>query len=125
MVLHLLALLVLWQMQWNLVFKFTLSLILVCYFIWQIRYHLLRNTRSAIREVLLETNGAWWLINNNGTKMQGKLLPESFVKPWLVVLNFRTGSWFSTKSLILPPDSLDPDVARRLRVHLLQAGSRD
>ena len=118
--LHLLGLLVLWQLQLHLLLKVALSLFLLAYFIWQVRHHLLRNTRSAIREVLLDADGTWRLILNKGTKIEGELLPESFVKPWLVVLNFRTGSWFSTSSMLLPPDSLDPDVARRLRIHLLQ-----
>ncbi|MEN8177816.1 MAG: protein YgfX [Pseudomonadota bacterium] len=123
--LHLLGLLVLWQLQLHLLFKVSISLFLLSYLIWQVRHHLLRNTRSAIREVLLDADGSWWLIVNNGAKIEGKLLPKSFVKPWLVVLNFRTGPLFSARSVVLPPDSLDPDLARRLRIHLLQTGTAE
>ena len=117
---HLLVMGVLWQMQWIVVVKLTLSVLLLGYLIWQVHFHLLRSSAGSMREVLLDSDGNWWLIFNDGTKLQGKLLPESFVKPWLVVLRFKTGAWLSTKSLILPPDSLDRDVARRLRIHLLQ-----
>lgn len=118
--LHLLSLLVLWRLQLHTVLKVFLSLLLLSYFIWQVRHHLLRTTAKAIKQIQLESDGNWWLILNDGSKLSGELLPESFVKPWLVVLNFRTGSWFSTSSMLLLPDSLDPDVARRLRIHLLQ-----
>ena len=122
-VLHLLTLLVVWLLQLLLLFKVTLSLLLLTCFIWQMRHHLLRSTRNAIKEVVLESDGSWWLIVNDGTKLQAELLPESFVKPWLVVLNFSAGWLFSTRSMILPPDSLDPEVARKLRIHLLQGGA--
>ena len=118
--LHLPGLLVLWQLQMPWLIKLSLGLLQMFYLYWQIRRHLLRNTPQAIREVRLDADGAWWLITHSGARLRAELLPDSFVKPWLLVLNFRTGSRVFTRSIILPSDSLDPDLARRLRIHLLQ-----
>ena len=119
-VLHLLGLLVLWQLQLHALLKISLSLLLLTYFIWQVRYHLLRSTTNAIKEVQLESDGSWRLTFNDGAELAAELLPNSFVKPWLIVLNFSSGSSFFPTSIVLPPDSLEPDLARRLRIHLLQ-----
>ena len=100
--------------------KIYISLVLLVYLIWQVRRQLLRTTAKSIREVRLEADGSWRLTLNDGVDLPVELLPESLVHTRLLVLNFRSGSRWSSRSLVLPSDSLSPDLARRLRVHLLQ-----
>jgi hypothetical protein len=45
------------------------------------------------------------------------LRPSSFIRPWLMVLNFSVGR-FGSRSMILSPDAVDRDSLRRLRVQL-------
>ncbi len=119
--LHLLSQLVLWQLPMGVVIKACLALLLIVYLSWQIRHHLLRSTGNAIREIRLQPDGTWELGFANGNRLPAQLSPESLILPWLTILVFRTGSWWVTRALVLPPDSLQPDLARRLRVHLTQA----
>lgn len=48
---------------------------------------------------------------------EAAILPDSFVHPWLIVLNLKVEK--QRLSLVLFPDSLPPDDFRRLRVRLL------
>ncbi len=120
--LHLLSQLVLLRLPGDPLARGALSALLILYLIWQVRHHLLRTTRRAIREVLLDTDGRVWLLRKDSCKTAVEVSAESFVTPWLLVLVFKTDQRFNPSSLILPPDSLDSEVARRLRMHLLQKG---
>jgi hypothetical protein len=100
--------------------KLCASALLGGYLVWQIRQHLLRNTRSAVKEVLYEPGEGWWLVEGNGVKRQVRLSPQSFVSPWVVVLSFSAGAWSMPRSLVLLPDNLDREVARKLRILLRQ-----
>ena len=66
-------------------------------------------------------DGRWTLTLGSGREVEGRLLGSTFVSPALVVLNFRSGRW-RTRSLVLLPDNLDPDLLRRLRVRLRLEG---
>lgn len=66
-------------------------------------------------------DGRWTLTLGSGREVEGRLLGSSFVSPALVVLNFRQGRW-RTRSLVLLPDNLDPNLLRQLRARLRLAG---
>lgn len=123
--LHVFALGAVWTLPLHPIAKLTLSLLLIMYLAWQVRHHLLRNSKNAIREVVFEPIEGWWLIDADGSKRHVRLLPQSLVSPWLVVLSFSSGSWSMSRSLVLLPDNLDREVARKLRIHLLQLGSNE
>ncbi|MEN8166439.1 MAG: protein YgfX [Pseudomonadota bacterium] len=116
---HAVALIVIWQIQLHVAWKISMSLALLGYLIWQLQLHLLRRNDTAILEAIVASDGIWHLTLKSGIELSGELLPDSFVKPWLMVLGFRIAPLPINKRLILFPDSLDKETARRLRVHLL------
>jgi toxin CptA len=77
-----------------------------------------------VREATWRPDGAWILTLVLGKQVEARLQPSSFVSPILILLNFRYRSWRSC-SLVLPPDSLDPDLLRRLRARLRLEGTGD
>lgn len=87
-----------------------------------LRTHVLRTNGYAIQSAEWDGGGEWTLFMASGKRVPAQLRASSYVQPWLVVLNFSTGR-FSTNSLILVPDAIDPDLLRRLRVRLRLSGS--
>lgn len=59
----------------------------------------------------------WTLRYGDGRERSARLLAH-YRHPQLLILNFAHGRW-GRRSLLLLPDSADPDRIRRLRVHLL------
>jgi len=81
------------------------------------------------RQAVWHPEGHWTLTLGDGREVPARLLTTTFVSPALVVLNFRLAELAvslpgSTRSLVLLPDNLDPDLHRRLRVQLRQEGTR-
>jgi hypothetical protein len=119
---NILALLAIWQMQLPLQMKLLLLLLLLIYLIWLVCRHLLALGRHAIKEVRVTGDGIWQLTMGNGDRLQAQLLPDSFVKPWLMVLNFKTAlSITPVRHLVLLADSLEKSQARNLRIYLRQS----
>ena len=58
-----------------------------------------------------------WLIDIYDKQYKAGLLANSFVSPWLCILNFRLHNQ-SKKSVIIFPDAIDRQTFRRLRVKL-------
>jgi len=77
----------------------------------------------SVREAVWHPDGTWSLTLVKGGAQDGRLLGSTYVSPALVALNFRCGRW-RTRSLILMPDNLEPDLLRRLRVRLWLEGAR-
>jgi len=76
------------------------------------------------REAIWEPDGTWTLTLVSGKQVEARLLPSTFVTPGLSVLNLRRGRWRSC-AMVLLPDTLDPDLLRRLRVRLRLWGTLD
>jgi toxin CptA len=89
---------------------------------YQAGRHLVRRLPWAVCEAVWESDGSWMLTLSSGEQREARLLSTSFVSVPLIVLNFRCGRWRRC-SLVLPRDSLDPDLLRRLRVRLRLTGS--
>jgi hypothetical protein len=81
------------------------------------RKHLLRSAGPRITVLLWSQHAHWTLQMAGGARVTGKLLPGSFVHPWLTVLCFATGP-LTRRSVVLVADSLPKDTLRRLRVRL-------
>lgn len=79
--------------------------------------HILRRAPWAVTGALWEPDGTWTLTLASGREVEARLLPSTFVTNALIVLNLRCGRW-RTCTLVLPGDSLDPDLLRRLRARL-------
>ena len=80
--------------------------------------HIARGSPWAITRAVWDELGLWRLTLASGRTLEAELLPDSFVTLPLVVLNFRTGRWWSRRSLILAGDTVDPELLRKLRVRL-------
>ncbi len=75
---------------------------------------------AAIVCVQWRADGVWLLRRRDGGEQEAVLMADSYAHPWLTVLNF-TGEWRC--SVVLLPDSIDPEVFRRLRVRLRLEGT--
>lgn len=82
------------------------------------RLHIARNTAQAISSALWDEKGIWKLTLASGENLDARLLPDSVVTQPLIVLNFKTGSRWRSRSLVLPSDAVDSDLLRKLRVRL-------
>ena len=65
----------------------------------------------------LENEGVVRLVRN-GKMLEGRVLPDSAVLSYLVVLNIAPKDGYLTQSVIILPDSLDTESFRQLRVQL-------
>lgn len=75
---------------------------------------LMRGERAVVALVWLR-EGDWHLIERGGREQACRLRADSYVHPALTVLNF---AGERRCSIVLLPDSLDPEDFRRLRVRL-------
>ena len=72
---------------------------------------------SAAQGLVWTGGSSWELFNRDGARRPARLLPGTYVHPWLVILRFMTEDG-QRSAVVLPCDSLDPDSHRRLRVQL-------
>ncbi|MEW5756941.1 MAG: protein YgfX [Pseudomonadota bacterium] len=87
----------------------------------QVRRHVWYRHCAAIPALIWHEDGRW-VVPGDGTREDSELtLKQSFVHPWLVVLNFAAGRW-RTNSVVILPDALEHDTFRRLRVRLRMEG---
>lgn len=89
--------------------------LLSCALTYQRRVNL--RSRHAIVGLNRHTDGSWQLRLTDGNTHQASLLPDSYLHPELLVLNFRLGSG-KRRSVVLVRDSADATSLRRLRVGL-------
>ncbi len=84
-------------------------------------------TRGAIVRLEWESDGRWKLYNRTGDWCEGRLLADTLVLPWLIILHFACPGHgrFSQgrRTVVLAPDSLPASEHRRLRVRLRVEGS--
>lgn len=73
--------------------------------------------RSAVVAINRRVDGIWCLRQTDGVSHQAKLLPDSFLHPELLVLNFRLGNG-RRRYVVLARDSSGVNSLRRLRAML-------
>jgi len=73
---------------------------------------------DAVHRVLWPAGDEWHLFTRGGQELVGTLLPETYLRPWLVVLRFKLPRSRMRRSVVILPDMLDANVMRRLRVRL-------
>ena len=74
-------------------------------------------SRRAVVMLNRHTDGTWQLCQTSGVSCQARLLPDSYLHPELLVLNFRLDNG-KRRSVVLMRDSADATCLRRLRVEL-------
>lgn len=88
-------------------------------------HHLLRSARLAVpdSEVALQLDGDRVIVaTREGRQVVGRVLPHSFIAPWLTIVNILPQDSRVVRSIIILPDRLDPDSFRQLRVGLRWGG---
>lgn len=112
------ALVFIWALTIPLWLILVIALVIAISLIYSLKRHYLRNTDNAIVQAVWDADDNWHLLFADHTTAVGRVLPDSYIHPWLVVLNFATQNPNRKYSLPLLSDSLDPDTHRRLRVRL-------
>jgi hypothetical protein len=92
-----------------------LPLLLSCGVTYQRRISL--RSSKAIVGLNRHADGVWQIRLTDGSAHQANLLPDSYLHPELMVLNFRLGTG-KRRSVVLVRDSADGASLRRLRVAL-------
>jgi hypothetical protein len=78
---------------------------------------------STFKWLQWDEQGIWVLCRHDGRQLDAELLPDSYVSPYLVILNLRCLDGTRCPSQLLLPDSLDKETFRRLRVRLRLEGA--
>lgn len=100
-------------LAWPLIVLGHLLLMAAFTYAWK-NHHALSGHPVTVR---LDSSGHWqWQQGELGEQVE--LLGDSFLVPFLVILNFRAGSRRTIRTLLLTTDNIDADTFRRLRVHL-------
>lgn len=94
--------------------------LLVVVAVYFLNLHYRQSLKSSILEINQDAEKQWAVLVGEKWHLVD-LLPNSFVSPWLMVLNFKGRAGRFT--VILPADSLDDDTHRRLRVRIRMAFS--
>jgi hypothetical protein len=89
--------------------------LIVLSWLWNHALHAARRADRSLVSLVWLADGEWRLTERGGATRSGRLRWDSYAHPWLTVLNF-TGA--RRCSVVLLPDSLDPETFRRLRVRL-------
>ena len=87
------------------------------------RRHVMLAEPKSVRRLVWMAEHRWELSGADGASREARLLPGAYVHPFLVILCFMLED-NSRCTVILPPDSLDSDSHRRLRVQLLLQGGQ-
>ncbi len=120
---HILAIMVVAGLPLVVPLNLVLGLVVIISLVYNIKTRVLRTGDSALKAVALDPVEGWSLYMATGVVERATLHPSSFVRPWLIVLNFSVRR-FDRRSLILFSDSLDRETLRRLRVQLRISPSR-
>ena len=93
------------------------ALLLVLSYRQSRRIHVRHRHPGCIRQLVWGSGNDWWLSLASGKRVRARLRPFAFVHPRLVILYFLQADGRACHS-VLPADSLDPVLFRRLRVRL-------
>ncbi len=108
----------LWFFELPMWLSLPIKLAVVIGFIFHLRTYLFRNSAKAITEMIWFEADDWQLLDAYRQQHQVKLLGNSLISPWLLVLNFRAESDGKKWSVVLMPDSVDSTTFRRLNAKL-------
>ena len=86
--------------------------------VYFLKLHYWQSLRRSVLEINQDAEKQWAVLTGEKWNLVD-LLANSYVSPWLIVLNFKGAAGKFTVSL--PADSLDDDTHRRLRVRVRMA----
>lgn len=110
---------VVWSLPWPLLLRMLLSLAIL---LWA-GYHLrldarLRMPHSCVA-FRLEDDGQSVLVLRNGVHVPSRIVADSLVTPYLVILNVELAERRAKRSLVILPDAMGAERFRHLRVALM------
>lgn len=93
-------------------------------------YSLTRNIRryaqlkdkASVKQLSFSKDKGWTVITNEGKNYQAKLLPNSTVFSWLLILNFQCLKTRKKKNILIFADSTSPALFRQLKVKMKYLG---
>ena len=94
------------------------SVLIVVSGIYTIADHGLKILSSSFVELLWDNNDEWFITLKDETKIAVTFLPNSFIHPWITILNFKQSGKLFSRSIILVSDNVSREDFRRLRVRL-------
>ena len=112
---HLLAVLSILLLPWPIILRWLLVLAVLAVSVWLSR-------KKKLYDLIVWQAGNHWLLKSKNSSTTAELLTESFMTSWLIILLFKVEN-HGRCAVLIWPDSVRPDVFRRLRVRLkLEAG---
>ncbi len=82
------------------------------------RLHIQKKSTNSIIEARVNTENQWQIYcQYQAEPLTVRLLDNSLLKHYLMILNFKTESG-NVYSLILPTDAIDAQLARQIRLHI-------
>lgn len=108
----------LWPLAVPLWIKVMITGLLIMSFIYYLRQEALLTSDAAITVFTLTAEQKCIITTHSGTIINGSLLANSFVSPYLTLILIQPQGKWRTHSIVLLPDSLDAESFRRLRVRL-------
>lgn len=115
---HVLAAAAVWLAALPPGFAFAASVVLLCSTVVHARRHAGLPPPQAIVALVVDDAGAVRALRRDGGCEEGRILPSTFVAPWLTILRFRAGGHAFARSVLLTADNCEPAAFRRLRVAL-------
>lgn len=121
---HLGAIAILFPLDLSVSIKAVVAVILLVSLVIALSKQPGRVGEKGVQTLVWQADGDWLLETVGGEQLKASLHESTYVHPWLVVLNFRQEDKPGMLSFTLPPDSLDAEIFRELRVRLKVAGSK-
>ena len=118
LLLHLGVFGVVWAWGFDWLVNLSAFALVLMHLVFAIRRRLLRTAPGSLVRLTIDGEGLWNLEYRDGHTTRASLSARSFVSPWLTVLSFDQRLPARCSSLVLLPDSLDGESARRLRIRL-------
>lgn len=101
-----------------------LSLAVIFNFYSTFNVHVLGRGKLAILSLVWNGEGDWSLLTARGEQLSAKLQDNSYVHPYLVILNFLIPKR-GRRSVILLPDSLDRNTMKKLLARIRHEGNKN
>ena len=102
----------------------TLSLAVILNFYSTFSVHVMGRGELAILSMVWDGEGDWNVLTATGERLTAKLQDNSYVHPYLVILNFLIPK-HGRRSVILLPDSLDRNTMKKLLTRIRYEGNKN
>lgn len=121
--LHAIAIIfVLLLMPITLIYTLCLITMVVVSGLYAYRLHIQKSLQHSVEQVMLSVDNQWKVtLANKNEAVTAILLPSSMVHRHLMILNFKLSSG-KRRALIIPSDSINKDLARKLRARIKVMG---